>query len=389
MNKATFKYKGIQSRLKALDNLKDSGANIISWLDLSSAVYIEGTCPKAWMRYFNSKGIRVTDNCSESRYAIFTAAPDEARLRAVLDILPDDGAILYLCEGDPVSCGLDTLTLVSFPDNRKTMQLYNDKTPLTRDALINIIPSWKNVEPGKTKLCVIYKSSGGPVLSSVKFNTHRAPKFRLNTLVYGGSCVVKKAASPEALPHLLRIADNSKKLDGIYRNISVIPCEAKDDSLVFPYISGRSLTSGIDPCKDSVESIRDRLISVTDSILDYKCDLIPFERTELFDRIFPCAFPDAGDKCYPLINLDSNIDNFKESEGRIYCYDCEWVASFPVPVRFVRFRAYFYYYRDNINALESRISLQDFLNMFGFSKKDIELFSSMEETFQWYVNGLT
>ena len=77
------------------------------------------------------------------------------------------------------------------------------------------------------------------------------------------------------------------------------------------------------------------------------------------------------------------------SDGRIYCYDCEWTADFPVPIRFVRFRCYFYFYRDNIDKLGSRIGLKSFLKLMGFSGADIKFFSLMEETFQWYVNGLT
>lgn len=195
-------------------------------------------------------------------------------------------------------------------------------------------------------------------VSYVKFACLRSPKFRIFTAI-AGDHVIKRPLTSAASEHIRNLASNREKVAGLYNSIDPIDCEIRGDSAVFPFIEGESLT---------LEDI--------DKVFDYKEPLSDFVVTDRFREIFGDIAVPKGEKAYPAVNADSNLDNFMVSNGKTYCIDYEWIFDFPVPVRFVRYRTLFY----------AGISPDKFAD-YGYSEEDVKFFHNMEIAFQQYVSG--
>ena len=230
-----------------------------------------------------------------------------------------------------------------------------------------------------------------PDIILVKTNYIRAPRFRVNTVIKekdGKKSVIKKAATPEAASFLDNIERGRQMLKGIYNQIEVIDCRRTDEGLEFDFIDGQDLLEKIDPNTDPIDKIRKAIDEAFAVIFDIKEDPKPFEETEQFRRNFPGIHPGGKEQSYSVTNLDSNLDNFKKQGDRIFCFDYEWVEDYPIPIRFVKFRALLYYYMSNESALKNRIRRNAFFAIFGYSRKDIRLFSAMEDYFQLYISDM-
>jgi len=235
------------------------------------------------------------------------------------------------------------------------------------------------------------QDNNDPNIILVKTNYIRAPRFRINTVIKekdGKKSVIKKAATPEAESFLDHIERGRQMLKGIYNQIEVIDCRRTDEGLDFDFIDGQDLLEKIDPNTDPIDKIRKAIDETFAVIFDIKEDPKPFEETEQFRRNFPGIHPGGKEQSYSVTNLDSNLDNFKRQGDRIFCFDYEWVEDYPIPVRFVKFRALLRYYVQNKEALCNRISRKAFISMFGYTGKDIRMFTAMEESFQLYIEDL-
>ena len=194
--------------------------------------------------------------------------------------------------------------------------------------------------------------------SFVKFACLRRPEYRLFTALTSEG-VIKSPMTEAASDHIRKLASNRARVADVYNRITPVECEIRDGSAVFPLISGETLT---------IESM--------DAVFDYKEPLSDFVVTDSFKAVFGDMEIPAGEKAYPVINVDSNLDNFMLSNGKIYCLDYEWIFDFPVPVRFVKYRLLFY----------AGIAPEKFAE-YGFTDDDVRLFHSMEIAFQQHVSG--
>ncbi|MCR5615799.1 MAG: hypothetical protein K6F45_06490 [Saccharofermentans sp.] len=195
-------------------------------------------------------------------------------------------------------------------------------------------------------------------ISFIKFACLRKPEFRIFTALAKDG-VIKSPMTEAASDHIRKLASNRDRVADVYNRITPVECEIRDGSAVFPLISGETLT-----------------IEFMDAVFDYKEPLSDFVVTDSFKAVFGDMEIPAGEKAYPVINVDSNLDNFMLSNGKIYCLDYEWIFDFPVPVRFVKYRLLFY----------AGIAPEKFAE-YGFTDDDVKLFHSMEIAFQQYVSG--
>jgi len=300
-------------------------------------------------------------------------------------------AELEKIRGEVSCCGNDRV-YIPCPDSRHVIQLFEKESIPSKDELKDLIPFVKPMPGNDIRLVVHYPEDTGYRLKCAKFNDVRAPRFRIDTFILegdGGTRVLKCAHTSEAIAHLDEIFKNREKLTGVYNSVDMCGCRRIDkDTAELEYVEGESLTSGIDAANDPLEKIVKDLGELLDIIFDYKEEPVGFIETEQFRKMFPGIHPGAGEKSYSVTNLDSDADNYKRSGDRLICFDYEWVADFPVPVRFVRYRAVYYYYIANKAALRPRLGIREFIRMFGFSDKEIKLYAAMEECFLNYAKDM-
>lgn len=225
-----------------------------------------------------------------------------------------------------------------------------------------------------------------------KYNSTRKPEYQLSTSIVeedGIKYVVKKAIQPRAKKHLLSLPEKRAVLEKIYKDMDIVSCEIKDDTVVFPFVKGESLLRNINFKEDSIDDIVEKVQSALKKTSQYKEECYSvFEMTDAFRQVFGYYFDDEEIQAVCPANLDAILGNFLEQEdGKLCSIDYEWIVDFPVPVKFLDYRALFYLYHENEKYLNYRISKEEFLQKFGFSKRDITLFTAMESNFQQEICG--
>ena len=223
-----------------------------------------------------------------------------------------------------------------------------------------------------------------------KYNSVRAPEYRVATEICRdeeGLFVRKRATEAAAEAHLESIRANALALRDYYREIQVIPCEAGEGGLRFPYVAGKTLAEEIcegNPEKEElIARIREKLdlaLSVKD---EYRCE---FERTKEFEALFGKAEIGKVPALNPA-NIDGLFSNLIENEKGIFCVDCEWACSFPVPADFVKYRILLYLYVTELHTLLPGVTAEEMFGWFGFTPEEQKIYWDMDDRFQQHVHG--
>lgn len=234
----------------------------------------------------------------------------------------------------------------------------------------------------------------------IKFNSERRPESRISTSIIeenGQKYALKRPMTPAARDHIDRMPENYDLLREAYDGPVPVSAEKNGDGVRFPFVSGRPLITEEEILEEisshPEERPQDIVISLVrellGKVLSYRAPLSDFHSSEEFQKLFP-SFAERAEKvekAYPLINADSNFDNFLYVGGSLVCIDYEWVFRFPVPVDYVRFRTCLYFYNKHEAFLRSLFSQEDFLAALGFDSEDRALYLKMEDDFQFYVHG--
>lgn len=225
-----------------------------------------------------------------------------------------------------------------------------------------------------------------------KYNSTRKPEYQLSTSIIeenGTKYVVKKAIQSKAKEHLLSLPEKREKLVHIYKDMDIVSCEIVDEEIVFPFVEGKSLLRDVNFKEEDIDAIVEKVKTALQKVSQYAEDCYcPFEITEEFRDTFGYYFDDKEIQAVCPANLDGILGNFLEQpDGRLCSIDYEWIVDFPVPIRFLDYRAIFYLYTENEKYLKHKISRVEFLEKFGFSESEHNLFFAMELNFQQEVCG--
>ena len=245
-----------------------------------------------------------------------------------------------------------------------------------------------------------------------RFNNFRKPEFQTATYIKetkdGRKYVVKHPLTMLSDEFIDRLQINSDMLNRkastdstgakYYKQIKILSGKKKDEDILFPYLEGDVLASGVDVSKDTLDVIKNKLSHALDIMFDINDEYFStFEGTKEFGKVFgsgnitglKTVASRTGKKIKALVssNYDSVFNNFIKADDGIYCLDYEWMFDFPIPFSFLKYRALAVFYGENEKALHKRASKEEFMKMFGFGELEIAIFDSMEESFQEYVFG--
>ena len=223
-----------------------------------------------------------------------------------------------------------------------------------------------------------------------KYNSMRRPEYRLTTEIHEdetGKWVEKRAGDPVARPHMERIAANRDLAVRAYREITVLDVKREKGCLVFPFVSGTTLSNRIDtePFDKNcfikqINSLFDRVLAVRDECRS------SFKATEEFVSIFGDRYMEGVPAVCPA-NIDSLFSNFIETEDELICLDYEWVYGFPVPVDYIRYRVLFHLYNEWSSSVLDGITREAFMEWFGLNRSEQAMYWNMESCFQQEIHG--
>lgn len=227
-------------------------------------------------------------------------------------------------------------------------------------------------------------------ISYIKFNGARKKEFQLVTTIEevdGLKFAVKRAKTAESKGFLDSFMDKYNLLRKA--GLSVNICEPKkiDEKIAFRYFDGVSLDSLL------FKAVLDQdQKQIEDTFKDYKkmidnMEVILTNPGKDFESIFG-KFEGGKEKCLKTGCLDLILDNIFIENGEKYIIDYEWVFDFPLPVKYLSFRAiinaYFKYSFHNISKI---LPMNKIFELLEISKKEATIFLKYEYYFQKYVHN--
>ena len=243
-------------------------------------------------------------------------------------------------------------------------------------------------------LVMLRKKSAGPAagrqIEYTRFSNERSRRFALRTDIFrdedGVRSVSKTACYAEGKQHICHIARMEKELTRLFApaQIAVNRVTGLDEekgSVCLEYLSGRrSLEEEAAALIRAGEEEKGReKIRAWCGLLD-SLAVTPFAYTGQFGQVFGCGSYDFADRTLTVTDLDMTAENLLTGDPGVLI-DYEWTYDFPVPLRFVLFRIWYYFAARNIGeGLADEICRQE-----GFSSEEIQRFLQMEKAWQGYI----
>lgn len=200
--------------------------------------------------------------------------------------------------------------------------------------------------------------------------------------------VRKTALTNDAKAHIEGMIENQKQIEAAYKDCGIVPCACslQDGKLTFSYAKG-----------DTLQQILERLVmehrrsEITALLEEYRERISrpctePFEKTPAFEMVFGKTRLPDGLLAAKVSDIDLIFSNLIcESDDRWIVIDYEWTFSFPVPLHFLLYRA-FYFASHEIQPCEE-LALERLLSENGITEKEAAQYRIMEQRFQTFVTG--
>ncbi len=233
-----------------------------------------------------------------------------------------------------------------------------------------------------------------------KLSRRRLPPFQVETTVCrddGRLVVVKKALTSDASAHIAEIARASSLVRAnIVGDRVKLPAEScpDDSSIVFEFVAGPSLDGLLFDAFLARDAERFRKI-----VDDYAELLSNSFRTvsapSLDERMKQAFGLDSADRLegmepyFALTMIDAVFENILVCDGSFFLIDNEWVFEGSLPTSFTLFRGLFYFYKVKYADfdVDGLVSFDSEMERHGLSRERIELFRSMDDSFQKHVSG--
>lgn len=221
-----------------------------------------------------------------------------------------------------------------------------------------------------------------------KFSNDRAVQYWIATEIIerNESRIVRKRALHEkAHLHIERIRKWENELNSVLEKSHFLANQIignGDNYVEFEYISGESFEQCLDEylqCQDYkglIKQIRKFYYEMD------QCCTQDFVVSEMFQNYFGDVVIPDGSKSMPVCDIDLIFQNvIIDNHNRWNLIDYEWTFEFPIPIRYVQYRALYLY----VYSQSKRRSLVDDINVFeklGFNNVECSIYHRMEQNFQ-------
>lgn len=200
----------------------------------------------------------------------------------------------------------------------------------------------------------------------VKCNSTRIKMFQLKTIIYeenGQKFVKKEALCDEAIPHLIKMKENYKKLKKtiVDPNIHFANIIAETEkSLIFEFVDGLSMEQCFLNAQQNNIQEATRIITDYISLVKNGFQTKDFAHQNMEEN-YTQVFGEGdykkleGKACFDRVsNCDLIPSNILYKDNKIYIIDYEWVFDFSVPVEYIYFRG--------LNLFQDKTLLQQYID---------------------------
>ena len=194
-----------------------------------------------------------------------------------------------------------------------------------------------------------------------KYSNERAERFRIRTDIVtdeaGEKKVYKYACTIQAGDHIRRQEELGKQLDAAYAGsrITFCPCTTEDVPggcrSVSPFVQGDNLQHLMEQAVEAGdwENVEQMVAAYADRVSGSGGE-IPFDRTPEFAEVFGEGKLPEGIPCATVSDVDMIFSNIFVESGKAAAdsawtvIDYEWTFPFPVPKKYLIYRAVYYAY---------------------------------------------
>lgn len=179
-----------------------------------------------------------------------------------------------------------------------------------------------------------------------------------------------------------------EKWNGMLPNVSYVAGELVNNEYIVSYIEGIDIDSYFYIWRNDVTQFIEHVQNIIGSYLTpNEKDMINFESTKEYEDVFGSNYLQNA-RSLKVTNIDCLFSNFKLTrDGKVYNFDYEWVFEFPIPYKYVLWRALRQLYNKYLVYLKNQISEWDFLGRFGIGEDNMLIFGKMEIKFSEYAFG--
>ncbi len=226
----------------------------------------------------------------------------------------------------------------------------------------------------------------------IKFSSYRRKEFQVKTLFLNekNRILVKKyPIYKNGELFINRWQETYKRLSeqNLPLEISALRRSA-DNSIEFEYIKGHSLLAELKNA--STDQLKDDCLRVFDQFYAL-IQKFPHRKTTLSKDFMKVFGEVPANQIYDTLVagiLDLNLDNLiKDPSSKLILIDYEWTFDFPIPKRYVLYRAIFYSFSHLSTSLAKVVTLEEIEKKYNFTKKEIKTYLEWEIGFQKYVSG--
>lgn len=227
----------------------------------------------------------------------------------------------------------------------------------------------------------------------VKYNLSRKKNFRIKTSIMkegNNLFVIKEPLGEDSLPFFESLSVKYKLLNQEslpFKINKILQQNSRGKNLVFEFIEGETLLSIL---KNRAETLDKNGIKSIFMTLEKLIEELPSTESipiKEFSEIFG-TFKNKIYKNTMLGILDLNLDNLIiDKKSKINLIDFEWLFQFPIPKRYIFYRAIYYAYMQLRKTLSNVLSIEKIEQEFNFSESEIKEYLLWESCFQEYVYG--
>ncbi|MGN0334328.1 MAG: hypothetical protein ACI4DV_01520 [Lachnospiraceae bacterium] len=233
----------------------------------------------------------------------------------------------------------------------------------------------------------------GEELLYLKYSVERDERFRIRTEIIkkaDGTRVVRKVpVGDQSVVHVRNMKHWENVLKDRYEpaGIFVNRCTLTEKGAEFEFLHGETLEAKLDELLEKREF--PEMISQMQEFADCLMAVSqpkPFESGERFREIFgDVNFPRAQ-QAAEVNNIDWIFSNVMVVNDQWHIIDYEWTFDFPIPVKFMIYRAISLYCQAKKREVLKGMELY---RMFDISVEEEEIFEKMEHSLQLYLLGGT
>ena len=205
-----------------------------------------------------------------------------------------------------------------------------------------------------------------------KNTVSRKKEFQITTSIFidgDKTYVSKKGIFSSA--HINRMKTMVEKYNKVYQEYVDLPLSSYDNEFVVPYIDGESLL-------EYAYKDLDKAILIYNNMLDLNSKTLDFKPTEEFISIFGKV--DCAGKSLSISNIDFIFSNLIIQDNKnIKIIDLEWIFDFPVPLDYIKYRAYL-----ELCDKIPDVNREKILSLLQINT-NLDTYEEMEKNFQSYV----